>query len=826
MTVGDIVGEPLRLHGIGTAARARRGASPSCSTRSGCAPRCAHRYPHELSGGQRQRVSLARALSVEPSAAGRRRAGRPRSTSRCRRRCSTCCASSSASWASPACSSPTTCRGRVPLRPGRGDVPRASSSSRHARGSSSPRRATRTRRRCSRRRRPDPVVQRARRRVVLAGDMPSPVDPPSGCRFRTRCPCRDESIAAVPCEEGPLLHDGRATGIWWRVTSWARAARHRASTRRLHDDFTTRPELRGHVRHGRLDALARLGRRHGGARARRQRVRRGGGGRVRPAGRRAAPQRARAARCPRCSRRRRTSEVERDLRPGSGAGRGHDRALRGLGLDLVPGTGPLAAVRARRVRRLDAAAARPGTWGSPTCCASAIGYASDGYPVVPRIAGGDRAASRSCSASDWPTSAELYLPARRRPGRAFRNPALAGDLRAARAPRPRAAARARRGSTPRATRSAAASSPRRSTAVSRGRGARRERRRHRGLLTGDDLAGWQATLEAPVTLDFRRHTVCKTGPGARGRCCCSSSRCSAGFDLAAMAPGPDCVHTVVECAKLALRRPRGVVRRPESPSAAGRAARARRTRTSAARWSATTRVGELRPGSPGGREPRLPSRCAAAGAAAAVGIGEPTLRRCARRHLPPRRRRPLGQPRLGHPERRLAAELAGRPGLGFCLGTRAQMFWLDRGAAELAGAAAAAAHDADADAGAARRRALLASARPAATSRTSGRSARCSATSCSAATCRRRSTPRASTPTTCRARSTRASCSLAESRSRTALGDGGDRRAAPARARRGGAPAVVARPLSAVAREPDGMLQGGREPARDAGLRGRPLNHG
>ncbi len=67
MTVGQIIAEPIAVHGIVTdrAQRARR--VREILSHVGLLPQHAHRYPHQLSGGQRQRVGIARALAVEPS---------------------------------------------------------------------------------------------------------------------------------------------------------------------------------------------------------------------------------------------------------------------------------------------------------------------------------------------------------------------------------------------------------------------------------------------------------------------------------------------------------------------------------------------------------------------------------------------------------------------------------------------------------------------------------------------------------------------------------------------------------------------------------------
>ena len=74
---------------------------------------------------------------------------------------------------------------------------------------------------------------------------------------------------------------------------------------------------------------------------------------------------------------------------------------------------------------------------------------------------------------------------------------------------------------------------------------------HKGVLTGQDMATWQAALEAPLTYDYGRYTVCKA-PWSQGPVTLQQLALLKGFNLDGIdVVGPDFIHLVVECSKLA-----------------------------------------------------------------------------------------------------------------------------------------------------------------------------------------------------------------------------------------------------------------------------------
>jgi gamma-glutamyltranspeptidase/glutathione hydrolase len=220
----------------------------------------------------------------------------------------------------------------------------------------------------------------------------------------------------------------------------------------------------------------------------------------------------------------------------------------------------------------------------------AIGYAADGFPRSAELEQ-DIARCEPLFREHWPTSAETSLQPRR-DGR-LRLPGLAATYR-------RIVAEAEAAGDEREAQIEAARD-----AFYRGWVADAIDRfvsDGDGLLTADDLAGWSASYEPPVTFDYRDVRVCKPGPWSQGRVFLQQLALLEGFALDAMRPD-ESVHTVIECSKLAFADREAWYGDPafcEVPldELLSRAYNNDRRRLVGAEASL-----ELRPGAPGGRAP-------------------------------------------------------------------------------------------------------------------------------------------------------------------------------------------------------------------------------
>jgi oligopeptide/dipeptide ABC transporter ATP-binding protein len=188
LSVGDIVGEPLRLLGLARSRRDRAQQVGDALEKVGLRRQVAQRYPHEMSGGQRQRVSIARALVSSPTLLV---ADEPTSALDVSVQASVlnlladlqqdlgfACLFITHDLSAVEYLADDVAVMYVGQLVEQGPRERIFSAPKmpytQALLSAAPL--------------ANPREQRARQRVLLRGDIPSPIDPPPGCRFNTRCP--------------------------------------------------------------------------------------------------------------------------------------------------------------------------------------------------------------------------------------------------------------------------------------------------------------------------------------------------------------------------------------------------------------------------------------------------------------------------------------------------------------------------------------------------------------------------------------------------------------------------------------------------------------
>ena len=363
--------------------------------------------------------------------------------------------------------------------------------------------------------------------------------------------------------------------------------------------------------------------------------------------------------------------------------------FKSLGLDMVPGSGLLAACVPGPFETWMMLLRDHGTLTLRDVLEPAIFYASEGQPLVER-ASATIATVEPLFRDHWKTSAAVYLPGGKvpAPGTLLKNPALAAtyerilkEAESAGGDRVKQIECARQ-MWSRGFVAEAIDKFCRTTEAMDSSGTP-----HRGLLTGDDMASWAPTVEAPVTFDYGRFTICKAGFWSQGPVLLQQLALLKGFDLDGLDPaGPDFIHILVECSKLAFADREKFYGDPNFGKVPSKELLSEAYNTERRKLVTDKASLDLRPGSIAG----FGGEVHVGKAQSAMGTGEPTVGGLG-----------VGEPTVG----RLGAARGDTvhfdiidkhgnmvsstpsggwlqsspviPELGFPLGTRAQMFWLD-----------------------------------------------------------------------------------------------------------------------------------------------------
>jgi gamma-glutamyltranspeptidase/glutathione hydrolase len=359
-----------------------------------------------------------------------------------------------------------------------------------------------------------------------------------------------------------------------------------------------------------------------------------------------------------------------------------------LGMDLVPGSGPLAAAVPGAVDAWLLLLRDEGTQSLQEVLEPAIGYAREGHPIGAR-ASATISAVQELFENDWPTSAQAWLRngAAPVPGSLFVNEQYAATLqrlvdegRASGSARESQIDAARRAWSQGFVAEAVDSFARKPFRDSSG-GV------HAGLLTGQDMAGFEATWEEPVTLDWHGHSIAKTQAWGQGPALLQTLRLlDALEDPEALDPSSAAgIHAATEAIKLCYADREAwygdIQDVPLATLLSGDYAARRATLVgeSASR--------EVRPGSPDGRRPRmaaylldsiaaLPRDDAATGEPTVTSSGQTRGDTC---HVAVVDR--WGNMISATPSGGWLQSSPTIPELGFALGSRMQMFWLEEGLA-------------------------------------------------------------------------------------------------------------------------------------------------